>query len=141
MNKSDGKCRLCKNSQETICHLLYECNLIKPVWQKVQDLIHAVTKFNANLNLENIVFGFQDAQDVKSIFNNFIIYNTKWCIWKHRNCVRYGNENVKSQDAIYKQILDYCKDTARIILKGNEIHKSEFQLKMFLESLASDTDM
>ena len=33
MKRSDGKCILCKNEIETICHLLFECDKIAPLWK------------------------------------------------------------------------------------------------------------
>ena len=44
------------------------------------------------------------------ILCNFNVNITKWCIWKHRNNVKYGNTNVQTCELTFKSIKGMCKE-------------------------------
>ena len=85
--------------------------------------------------MQNIVFGFKNQKAVHEIVCNFIILNTKWCIWKHRNKVRYGKENVQSSNQITKDILSLCKQDACTILQSSIAIRLENKLKVIIEKI------
>ena len=47
MNKSNGKCKLCIEQDETLCHLFYDCKYIKPIWQQLQT--HVLNIFDSDI--------------------------------------------------------------------------------------------
>ena len=94
--------------------------------EKMQSLLSDVTMYILPLNSKTIILGVNKTNKQMSyctmILYNFILYISKWCIWKHRNNVKHGNHNVKNCDTIFSDILNcihrmlgcYCK--AKILL-------------------------
>ena len=123
MKKSDGMCKLCYAEEETICHLLYSCNKIHNVWNKLENFLSKLLEDKITLDVKKVILGYKkfntpDNNDEK-IFFNFMVYNTKWSIWKHRNDVKYGNKKIKNVNVIYDTIVKLCKRDANIMLKSN----------------------
>ena len=46
MNKSNCKCKLCNIENETIIHLLHDCECIKNVWNEIQTIVNEHTELN-----------------------------------------------------------------------------------------------
>ena len=118
MNKSSGICKLCMSDRETICHLIYECSKVNDVWKKIEELIINVTKTEVELIKRNILFNFKDETPL-DIFCNFIILNTKYCIWKNRNNVKFDDRQCVSISDIVKQSIKTSHNLLSVILKSN----------------------
>ena len=83
MNKSNGKCKLCIEKDETLCHLFYECKHVKPVWQLLQTQILNFFESDILLNAEHVILGITSNQiETRSvrILYNVTIFNSVWCI-------------------------------------------------------------
>ncbi len=132
MNKSNGTCKLCKMQRETICHLNYECSEVINVWTKISKLIFDVTKTKVDLNKRNVFFHYKEQKPV-DIFCNFIILNTKYCIWKNRNDVKFNNKNSAGIDSIVDEITKMSKNLISVILKSQ--CKINSKLKEFMTVL------
>ena len=100
MNKSDGVCKTCNNTDETIIHLLSECSHILPIWECIQHVVEIITTHSLNLSMKHKVFGLEKDHENLSIevtmFCNFIILETKWAIWKQRNIVKMNQAKTKN---------------------------------------------
>ena len=57
MNHSDGISKVCKVQEETLCHALFECNHILPVWTLDESLINKIIGVNVHLTLKDVIFG------------------------------------------------------------------------------------
>ena len=123
MNKSNGKCKLCHVQDETLCHLFYDCVHVKPVWQQMQVILNNVFGYDIPLNSENIILGISNNEielTCSRIIYNFAIFNSKWCIWKQRNNVKYNGKQVNGTINMLKTITMYCKEEASILFNQNK---------------------
>jgi len=139
MNKSDGKCKLCLTEDETICHLLVNCTIVKPIWNRLQNVLHDVTKHNLPLNTQNIIFGItnnQAASENARIIYNFVIFIAKWYVWKHRNNVIYSNQCIKDRDSFFISIINGCKQEVDIIMRSKNSCKLNTDTKEKLLELS-----
>ncbi|MCP3888194.1 MAG: zinc-binding domain-containing protein, partial [Desulfobulbaceae bacterium] len=111
MGKSDGICKLCTNEQEDIIHMLLDCRLISNVWLKVTLMINELLDTDIVLDNYMKMFGvyIRDLKE-KNYIVNMILFETKWQIWKNRNCVRYGNKKSENTDTIFSYIKKGIKD-------------------------------
>ena len=135
MSKSNGVCKLCENENETICHMLMECEKVQNVWEQIEHLLSQLLQTNVNLSLKDIVFGKLGHQSTTVIFTNFIIYNSKWIIWKHRNNVRYGKEIVKDSKIIYSHVLKYCKKISNDFVHSKQNRNINENVQTLLHTL------
>ena len=134
MNRSNGLCKLCLTHTETLCHLLSECKIAYSVWRNVEKLLKHLTGYSLDLNKYNIIFGVNEDKTY-DIMYNFIVYNTKWCLWKNRNNVRYGKENIKNADTVFNDIVSFCKREAKVITNSNYNHKLDENVKLLLNNI------
>ena len=147
MNRSNGKCKLCHVKDETLCHLFYDCIHVKPVWQKLQVSLKNVFGYDLPLNSECIILGVSDNEielSCSRMIYNFAIFNSKWCIWKHRNNVKYNGKQVNSTINMLKTITSFCKEETSLLLqrKGKPIKlEHRININNLLELLENVTDI
>ena len=119
MNKSNGKCKLCIEKDETLCHLFYECKYVKPVWQQLQTQVLNFFESDIILNAECVILGITsnhiETSSIRTLYN-FIIFNSIWCIWKHRNSIKYDAKQVNSANEMLITIAKLCKEQADLLL-------------------------
>ena len=93
-------------------------------------------KLTTFLITKNVILGFKKCdmpeKENARIFTNFIVYITKWCIWKHRNDVKYGNSSPKEINTMYEIIVKICKREAKIILENHVHHENSEELCQYL---------
>lgn len=109
MNISNGLCNMCCKDRETLIHLFWECEKIKPIWVKIQDLINGVAEIieiNERFSFSKVVLGY--TINSAKIFNT-IIFETKWHIWKFRNDFKFSQRH-PSLLACQKQLIRNIKD-------------------------------
>ncbi|XP_053403618.1 uncharacterized protein LOC128558442 [Mercenaria mercenaria] len=92
MRLSNGICNMCKSHRETLIHLFWECEKVKPIWKYIQTILEEPFKI---LNIKNI-FSFEDiafglSSNNVNLINTFI-FETKWHIWKFRNFHKFRAE-------------------------------------------------
>ena len=81
INLSDHDlCSFCKHEPETICHLLYFCNISQAFWREFTDLLASRTKFILNLNQEVVLFGtsLNKTLNVIILLAKFYLYRCKY---------------------------------------------------------------
>lgn len=90
MMVSNGLCNMCSSKRETLVHLFWECEHIKPIWEQVERLIDVameslkITEFS--LSYSKVVIGTNQA------VINTILFESKWIIWKYRNDFKFSNK-------------------------------------------------
>ena len=121
MNKSDGKCKICKRENESIKHLIFECSEITLLWAKIEDFISETLDFHVDINLNNVVIGVNsdvcNGDMYVKIYINFVILNTKWLIWKNRNDVKY-NTISKNANELFNCSVKQCQSEDKLIVSS-----------------------
>ena len=88
MNMSNGSCHFCKANTETITHLFYDCTIIKPTINEIEDkinrILEAETQLKVNLSSAHLVLGFLHESSQVRTFINFILILSKWEIWNFK---------------------------------------------------------
>ena len=135
MGKSDGICKICKNTEETISHLLFDCEYVFQTWSKLQDKINEICNLNCEINKEDVLF-CDYIETRNSMFFNFMILEGKWQIWKNRNNVRYGNKISKNPKQIIDVIFNESKYHFEIVLKNSKSRLDKL-CKLNFEKLSS----
>ena len=114
---------------------MFECENAKSVWDKICTVAQIIKINVVDLDVENVLFGMKENDRVKyyeATFYNFIIFTTKWILWKHRNDVKYGNTIVNEPDVLFKRIIEFCKKQANIVLNSKYNKSISNSLKCML---------
>ena len=139
MNKSDGKCKICKREKESIKHLIFECSEITLLWAKIEDFISETLDFHVDINLNNVVIGVNsdvcNGDMYVKIYINFVILNTKWLIWKNRNDVKYNNTISKNANELFNCSVKQCQSEAKLIVSSMYNSRLHPNLKIMLNDL------
>ena len=142
MKKSNGICKLCNEYEEDLAHLVYLCPKINVLWNKIENLLMNILAIDLQLDVRKIILGITldecDKNVSIKVFINFVILMTKWCIWKHRNDVKYGNQEVKESKYIYDIILKMCQKDIQTISKSIFYHKCKQELKVYMSDLLEE---
>ena len=86
-------CENC-NTNEDIKHLLYECRIVKSIWEKINSYL----KFD--ISWKTIVLGYYNEINEKTTFlNNFISF-VCFCIYKYKMKCRIQNEAMLEQSLV-----------------------------------------
>jgi len=110
MHKSNGICKICQKETETTIHLLFECNIASQLWQIVEEMIQNIINYEMHFSIKTTIFGITKEENfaLKQIIN-FIIMETKWQIWKHRNEVKYGQKQVELINTLFNRVVRNLK--------------------------------
>ena len=65
---TDGKCNFCKSDEENYIHFFLSCKFLNEFWGKINNLFKNV-KFEVNISLKHLVFGYKIFDDNYSSFN------------------------------------------------------------------------
>ena len=141
MKYSDGLCKICKTGQyEDIKHLLYGCNEIKETWKLIEEIIQNSFGHPIKINYNESISGFWNTNAIHTKIQlcliNVLLGICRYHIWKIRNSIKYGNENInfiqrrrilKFDLKTHIHILISSVNTQNIkgILKGLETHIME----------------
>jgi hypothetical protein len=91
-----GLCPLCKQTQETVAHLLSHCRFTKRVWTLVKEWLGIpsirVNEWTDNLNIKEwwMMTTFKRAPERKVMSS--LVMLTSWIIWKERNAWVFNNK-------------------------------------------------
>ena len=115
---SNGQCCICKNTQETITHLFYECFYAKVFINMAQDMVNKIedrSKNNTQINLDLENWSLGVSKYLLSDLVNTVIFETKWHIWLYRNNCKHKAE-IQNIDK-YKFLLKYqIKDLLKCVI-------------------------
>lgn len=127
MNKSDGVCKTCNATDETIIHLISECSHILPIWESIQHVVEIITTHSLSFSIKHKVFGLEKEHENLSIevtmLCNFIILETKWAIWKQRNIVKMNPAKKLNHNQLCKIIIESCQRNLSVLLGSNTKQK------------------
>ena len=140
MKKSNGKCKSCIED-ETVCHLLYDCIYIKPTWNYLENVLNGILNINFRLSLKYVIFGVDKNcldDSVKRILCNFLIFSTKWCIWKRRNYIKYDSKTVTSQQQIVAETCSFWRNELLFIQNTSMHTKLSPALKSRIDKLITN---
>nr|XP_043639045.1 uncharacterized protein LOC122610115 [Erigeron canadensis] len=96
-------CGMCDQHEESVGHLLLECEVAMEFWQKIGDWCKVSPLFffsTTNLFKAHNVEGLGIKE--KSVLKG-IVFITCWCIWKARNDLRFANITI-NVDRIFNDI-------------------------------------
>ena len=78
--KDSQKCDWCEYPKQNICHLLYECKIVNPLWGKIRSSMELLSDGNLDVNLSNIIYNKIHAKASHAV--NCIVLVTKFTIYR-----------------------------------------------------------
>ena len=138
MNKSDGKCKVCKSEDENLCHLICECSKILPIWTSIEQLLSDVCNEDVILSTRDIIFGLRQDRFFSPIYSdvsNFIVLTAKWEIWKHRNNVKMEQAQILKSSDLFKRIVVACKLHINLLMYSKKWEKINLALRITLNNV------
>ena len=138
MKLSNGICKMCNsNSSEDLTHLLCECEHAKIIWNNLQNVFD---KWGVGLQIDksHIISGFRPINLTQEAnFINTILSITRFHIWKIRNKVKYGQENITIHENINS--FKYYLTQHLITLEGsNTTREHEITASTVLQAIIKD---
>ena len=100
-------CTFCKNTRETVKHLMWECDVTKDLWVNISNWMNTDLNIFFNVSYKNICFGLFD--DNFDFFQNIIIILGKRYIYRCRV------EEKKPSFYIFKSWIKLIEKSERII--------------------------
>ena len=110
------QCSYCRNSEELISHLFFNCNFTLDFWTKVRQWLQTF-QINIPLDVRTMIFGHLGTLSETSI-TNYVILAAKEYIWKtkfqenpvlnfncFKNLFKYKLEDLKNAHALFDQWL------------------------------------
>ena len=104
-DRANDKCDVCGSSQ-TIDHLLYNCNYVRPLWRLVEGKVGIIISFERILGLDPL-FEYDSITTIIS----FLIYK-EWLLLSLENKQRNADLNMmyyKSELQLRTEIYKLCK--------------------------------
>ncbi len=88
MKLTDGLCKLCQGEEETLEHLLLDCDTTHNFWRAVIQMIRTNCE-DFHYHERHVFMGYMDDDVQTNNIVNFILLNAKWLIWKRRCIIMY----------------------------------------------------
>ena len=90
--KNNDKCYYCKTEVETIEHLLYDCDIVKQLWQGLATTLGSTLEFHRCINKKDVILGvLTHVNSVESKMLNHLIIMVKRYIYVTKCLERYLN--------------------------------------------------
>ncbi|KAL1190941.1 putative protein phosphatase 2C-like protein 45 [Cardamine amara subsp. amara] len=105
-------CQICKNGNESIVHVLVECDMAKQVWQRAKIPLpqHGVAKTTADYM--KYFLGLMGKATIPGKYKQAITW-LLWGIWKQRNAKMYAG-NGGDADIVIAQALEEAEEWKRV---------------------------
>ena len=97
-------CDICKIHEEDLQHCIVSCSHAFNLWLYVEQILSRFLSTNIIVNLETIILGFYNDDDVNFQIANFCISAAKFAIWTVRNAAKFNNET-KITKCILKSLI------------------------------------
>ena len=127
MQISDSSnCLLCKNNQETIIHLFFQCPKSIHLWNQLENVIQEKASFHIKFNPEDVLLGYS-YRNSNSVALNTLIMVTKSYIFSNS---RKGLE-LKMEDLLMleKRIYSEQKLVANLKMENIRFEKCWYQMQ------------
>lgn len=123
LGKGDGYYKSCPRIIEDPNHIFFHCSQAQRGWAS-NALYYEVDPANNYLNLANSFIDILDGALTKSPMGTariYVVHQTCWALWKHRNSRLYNNQHFCFSPWIYtkcarenlKAIIKYCNSTKK----------------------------
>ena len=126
MKFSNGKCVSCKIHNENLEHLLYGCAKAAPIWNFITRLINGIWPRILFTNKEALLGFWKDGVSNDSLILNTITGIVRFHLWKIRNRIKYGHEEVSDIQSI--KILKWELLNHLDLLKSNKKHEPSLSI-------------
>ena len=124
MRYSDGLCKLCNSGDpENIEHLLMVCRGNMILWKLMETVIQMSFSNIYMTDSNSILLGFWKVENSTDptdlLIMNALIGICRYHIWKIRNCIKYGNENINMSQSIKRLKIDLESHLKILLLSLN----------------------
>jgi hypothetical protein len=119
MKFSDGKCKLCDDS-EIVRHLLYDCKDLKVIWKKINAIICKTVDCNIDINDRIAQIGLFGNNTSNLQIINMLISITRWVIWKRINLCIFEDKRISITELTY-WILNNIRNQVKILLLSKRV--------------------
>ena len=100
MKFSNGKCVICKIHNENLEHLLYGCANATPIWNFITKIINGIWP-SVLFSKQEAISGFwKNGISNEILILNMITSIVRFHLWKTRNRIKYGNEEISTFQSI-----------------------------------------
>ena len=92
------KCIFCKNLDESIAHLFYNCTTVIPLWKYIKSLVNKIPNINILIDEHFVVYNIFKKSPIFAVNSLFLILvsEARWAIWYCRNLHKFQEKNVNS---------------------------------------------
>ena len=120
--------------------MIYECNVIKPIWNLIENMLSVLCQENVSLEITDVIFGIDKGRFIHPNYSdlcNLIVRQAKWHIWKHRNNLKMDEKQPLKSCHIFRIIVQSIKDHADMLLNSCKVRKVSTLLRIKLHNLLS----
>ena len=86
--RDNDYCIHCNNCVENTKHLLFECKIVRKIWENVEQI------FNFQIQCKHIIIGFYHEVNSKTRFLNEFVSSVAYHVYKYKMTARF-EKNVK----------------------------------------------
>jgi hypothetical protein len=123
---NDAVCPFCSVEEESVSHILFNCNFSWRIWNEVLWWLGLSGVFHHETSKHFVQFGIQGCSKSLNASLKVIWAATISCLWEHRNAIVFRSEPF-NQDNLVDSIM--LKSWNWIRIKGKGFHYSFFEWK------------
>lgn len=122
---NNSNCTFCKSFEENLCHLFFDCQQVRDIWNKLETWIFETTGKVITIGIKDVIFGIlsQNSYDTNIIisltkqyislkrynkqqphFTELKTYIVKYCIIKKKNFTNYDNKHNLNKTGILTKL-------------------------------------
>ena len=90
--RDNNRCIHCSEYVENSKHLLFECKIVRKIWEYVEKIFHF------HIQWKHIIVGFYHEVNTKTSFLNEFISSVAYSIYKYKMTARYEKKNENEFD-------------------------------------------
>ena len=103
-----SSCSFCNAELETVDHMLFNCFVLKPLWEYILNKYLSVIDVNINLCVKNVIFGLPEMSQTSVLINHIILIAKRYVyeckLNKTRAHVNTFNRRLKSVMNVERKI-------------------------------------
>lgn len=94
LTNDNALCVFCEQEEESLQHLLYNCNISIPVWSKCYQWVGVQMAYHEDPQKNFMQHFLQGENDKLNLCRKVSWFATVWSIWLLRNAIIFNNESV-----------------------------------------------